>query len=186
MTKRKEKKIGFYRKTKNSNKELVVLFEEIQKIRSESNDENWENKDFVKKLVGLERTASKKILRFLKNKKLKTSDDFYRTSFIFHHRPGFRSFAMAVTLAAISNHLGEPWGKNLYAVALDRLLLSLGLPQHFGSQFIKRHGKWQLAEIDSKTTDKERQEYLIEPLLVLKKRAKEMNKVIVGESSSRG
>jgi len=186
MIKRRKQKIGFYRKTKESNCELIFIFDEIQRIRAQGTDKNWAKKSYIKKLTTLEKKAFRKILTMLKEKKLKTPDDFYRASFIFHHGPSFRYYMIAVALAAISNHLGEPRGKNIYAVAIDRLLLSLGLPQHFGSQYIKKNGKWQLDKYDPKTTDKERVEYTIEPLTTLKKHAREMYKTTVWTYSSKG
>jgi hypothetical protein len=170
------RKIGFFRKSRNSNKELIALFEKIQEIRAASTNNNWKDKDFVKKITELEKKASKRIFQLLKAKKLRTADDFYRAAFILHHGKGLKSYLAATALAAISNHLGEPWGKNLYAVALDRLLLSIGLPQQFGSQYIKRKSKYKLAPFNKSTTDKKRREYLIEPLVKLKEREKELNK----------
>lgn len=179
MIKYRKKKIGFYRKTKDSNSDLVIIFNRIQKLRIRCTEEDWNKKSYIKELSSLEKSAFKKILTMLSKKELKTSDDYYRASYIFHHGPNFRYYMMAVALASISNHLGEPWGKNFYAVAIDRLLLSLGLPQHFGSQYIKKNGKWQFDKYDLKTMDKERAEYAIEPLSILKKHAKEMNKTTV-------
>ena len=67
-------------------------------------------------------------------------------------------------MAAASYHLGEPWSKNYYAVALDRFLLSLKQPQYFGTQFEKRKGKWELFPYHKKTTDKERKQYFVDSL----------------------
>ena len=164
------RKIGYFRKNKNSNKRLIVLFEKIQRIRSDSTDDDWGNKDFIKKLINLEKIAFKEILELLKGRKIKTADDFYRAANIFHHGSNFKSYVLAVALAAVSNHLGEPSGKNLYAIALDRLMLSIGLPQQFGSQYRKKQGKYKLAPINENTTDVERKKYFIEPLEKLKAR----------------
>lgn len=177
-------KIGFFRKTKQSNEKLVVLFEKIQKIRSESTDNDWLDKKFINKLETSEKSARKKVLNMLKNKKLKTADDFLRAGDIFHHGKNFKTYMIAVALTAISSHLGEPWAKNHYAVALDRLLISLGLPQHFGSQFIMKNGKWKLDKTDLKTTDKERIEYGIEPIKILEKSARDMDKGITSWETS--
>lgn len=174
-----ERKSGFFRKTKHSNGELVVLFEEIQEMRINSTDKDWRNKKFHKKLTSLEKSARKRVLKLLKDKQLKTSDDFLRAADIFHHGSNFKSYMFAVALSAISVHLGEKWGKNHYAVAVDRLLLSLGLPQYFGSHYIMRTGTVQLEEYNPKTTDKERLEYTIEPLRLLKRRAKDMERGIM-------
>lgn len=177
------KKIGFFRKTKQSNVKLVLLFEKIQKIRFDSSDNDWQDKEFIKKLMSLEKEAKEEVVKMLSDKKLKTSDDFYRASFIFHHGSNFRDYIIAVTLASISHHLGEPWAKNFYAVALDRLLLNIGHPQHFGSQFTKKTGKWQLEKINKKTTDKERAEHGIEALSLIKKRMNNMDKITSWETS---
>ncbi|MDI6785935.1 MAG: hypothetical protein QMD92_04415 [bacterium] len=176
-------KIGFFRKSKQSNTKLVLMFEKIQKIRFESSDSDWQDKDFVKRLMSLEKQSKSEILKLLKDKKLKTSDDFYRASFIFHHGYNFEDYMVAVSLSSISHHLGEPWAKNFYAVALDRLLLNIGLPQHFGSQFSKKNGEWQLEKINDKTTDKERAEHGIEALSLIKKRMKNMDKITSWETS---
>jgi len=167
-------KVGFYRKSTRSNRELIRLFEEIQKIRYESSDKDWEDKSFVKKLKEKESRARKKVLRMLKKGEIRTSDDFYRAADFFHHGDTFRSYALAVALAAASHHLGEPWGKNFYAVALDRFLLSIGQPQYFGTQFEKKEGKWRLSPYNKKTTDRERKECLVDPLKKLLKRAKDL------------
>lgn len=168
INRQNNKRVGFFRKSKASNKELVDLFKRIQKIRYESNEDEWKDKKFITKLSSLEKKASQKILHLLKNKKLKTADDFYRAAFVFHHGENFEMYLKAVALAAISNHLGEPWGKNMYAVALDRLMVSIGLPQYFGSQYEIKKGKWQLFPVNETTTDEERRLYLIEPIAKLR------------------
>jgi len=150
------------------------LFERIQKMRAESTDEDWKDKKFIRKLTHIEKKASEEILLLLKEKNLKTADDFYRASFIFHHGTDFKSYLIATALASISDHLGEPWGKNLYAVTLDRLLLSVGLPQQFGSQYILVKGKRRLAPVNKNTTDGERKKYLVEPLRKLKLAEKDL------------
>ncbi len=172
------KRIGFFRKTKNSNKKLIVLFEDWQKIRVKASDSDWLNKNFLERLKRMEADYRKEALNLLKNKKLKTSDDFLRATGFFQHGSNYKSYMLAVALAALSNHLGEPWGKNHYATAIDRLLLSIGLPQHFGTHFIKKNGRWQLEKFDLKTTNKERAQYGVEPLSVLKKRARDMDRGI--------
>lgn len=160
----KPKKLGFYRKSEKSNKRLIDLFERNQMIRYASSNKDWEDKNFLDKLVQEEKTARAEILKMLKKGEIRTSDDFYRASWFFHHGATFHSYALAITFAAVSFHLGEPWGKNLYALALDRFLLSIGQPQYFGTQFEKRYGKWKLSPYNKKTTDKERKLYFVEPL----------------------
>lgn len=171
-----EKKIGFFRKTNKSNSGLVAVFEEIQNIRFQAKNKDWEDPKFEGYLNKLEETARKNIERMFKRGELHTSDDFYRAAFIFHHGHDFKSYALAVTLAAVSNHLGEPWGKNLYAVALDRFMLSIMQPQFFGTQFEMKNKKWRFSPLNNKITDEERKKYLVENMNLLKKRLKKLNK----------
>ncbi len=105
------RRLGFFRKHKNSNQELIKLFERIQKIRLKSSDRDCENKIFVQKLTNLEKEASRKVLELLKRKEIKTADGFYRAAFIFHHGKSYKSYLIATALAAISYHLGDPWGE---------------------------------------------------------------------------
>ena len=156
----------------------MLLFEKIQKIRLESNPEDWQNENFLKSLRQIENRAKSEVLKMIKNNNLKTSDDFLRAGDIFHHGNTSSEYMLAAALNALSMHLGEPWAKNHYAVAIDRLFLSLGLPQYFGSQYIKRNGKWVLDKYNKKTADKERLKYTIEPLRLLKKRAEDIEKGI--------
>lgn len=171
-----QKWLGFYRQTGKSNKKLIRLFEKNQKARYKSTSKNWEDKEFLRKLTGEEKEARKEILGMLGKGKIKTGDDFYRAAWFFHHGNTSRSYALAVALAAVSYHLGEPWGKNLYAVALDRFLLSIGQLQYFGTQFEKRKGKWKLSSYNKKTTDKERRKYFVEPLKEVLEGLKELEK----------
>lgn len=157
------RKIGFYRKSSKSNQRLVHFFEELQNERPQV---NWEdiNSPNLKKISLKEKKARKEVIEMLKNGQIKTSDDFYRASMLFQHGSDFKSYAMAIALAAASGHLGESWGRSLYAMALDRFLLSIGQKQYFGTNFEKVKGKWYLAPYNKRTSDFERQFYFIEPM----------------------
>jgi len=175
----KQKKIGFYREHSQSNKRLIKIFEKNQKARLEN---EWKDKNFIKNLVQSEKQARKEILKMLNKEEVRTSDDFYRAAWFFHHGNTFRSYALAVALSAASYHLGELWGKNFYAVALDRFLLSVGRPQYFGTQFEKKYGKWRLSPYNKKTTDKERKEYFVGPI---RKAIKEIEKLNLKEKTNK-
>lgn len=168
----KQKRLGFYRKTSKSNKRLIELFEKNQKARY---DGDWEDKDFVKKLTKEEKQARKEILKMLEKGQIRTPDDFYRAAWFLHHGKDSRSHGLAVALAAASGHLSESWGKNLYAVALDRFLISIGQPQHFGTQLEKRRGKWILSPYNKRTTDKERKLYFVDPIQKTIKKIEKLN-----------
>lgn len=169
------RKIGFYHKSSKSNQKLVLLFEELQKERLQA---NWEvaNSPNLKKIGLTEKQTRKEIIAMLKKGEIKTSDDFYRAAMLFQHGKDFKSYALAVTFAAISGHLGEPWGRSLYVMALDRFLLSINQKQHFGTNFEKVKGKWRLSLYNKKTSDFERQFYLIEPIKKIMQEIKKLNR----------
>lgn len=172
-----KKRFGFYRKSRESNRRLIDIFERNQEVRYAYMFKDWkskENKAVIEQLMRKEKEARKEIKKMLKKGEIKTADDFYRAAWFFHHGRSFRDYALAVALAATSHHLGEHWGKNFYAVTLDRFLLFIGQPQYFGTQFEKKYGKWRISLYNKKTTDRERKEYSVEPLKKTLERVKEL------------
>lgn len=175
-------KLGFYRKSTDSNKELIQLFEHNQKIRYESKPSDWEDKQFLKKIQLEEKHARKTILIMLKRGLIKTSDDFFRAAFFFQHSHKFQDYAIAIALYSVSSQLGEEWAKNYYAMALDRFLLSVGQDQYFGTQFEKRRGKWKISPFRENVSDEERQKYLVQSLEDLKKTVNELEQADIRDS----
>ena len=169
------RKIGFYRKSSRSNQRLVKLFNELQKDRSQT---HWEdaNSLYPQRIDWKEKQLRREVLKMLKKGEIRTSDDFYRAAMLFQHRSNFKSYALAVALAAASSHLGEAWGRSLYAMALDRFLLSIGQKQHFGTNFEKVGRNWRLASYNKKTSDYERQFYLVEPMKRILQEIKKLNR----------
>lgn len=170
------KRLGYYRKSIKSNKRLIELFENNQKQRYLSTNKDWADKKFTGCLWKEEIATRKEIFEMLKKGQIKTSDDFYRAGHFFHHGLGFRQYALGLALFAVSRHLGEIWGKNYYAVALDRFLLSVKQPQYFVTQFEKRKRKWIISRYKKGVLNKERAEYYVESFEKTKKRVMEMNK----------
>ena len=170
------RRLGYYRKSVRSNKRLVELFEDNQKQRYSSTNKDWTDKKFTRRLWKEEIQTRREILAMLRKGKIRTSDDFYRAGHFFHHGMGFRSYALGLTLFAVSHHLSELWGKNYYAVALDRFLVSIKQPQYFVTQFKKRGEKWIISPYRKSVSDKERKEYFVEPLEKMKKDVRKMNK----------
>lgn len=177
MTRKVEpNKLGFFRKSKSSNKRLINLFESNQKLRYQSQEQDWGNKIFLKRLQNQESQAKKEILQLLKKGKIKTSDDFYRAAWLFHHSSNFRHYALAVALASTSWLMGEPWGKNLFATTMDRFLLSIRQPQYFTTQYKKTRGAWLLFPYNRKVTDKTRKWFHVGTLKEAKNSLKELSK----------
>ena len=140
----------------NSNSTLKKIYSEDQEERKLI---NWNDKLAVRNLSSKHSRRIKDVKNLLRNLKLRTSEDFYWAAMIFHHGKTLENYARAVALSRISAELGSKDGKWLYARAIDRFLLKLGLNQKFGTQFSKVKGKWVLDPFDSKTKDKEREEY---------------------------
>lgn len=169
------KRLGYYRKSAKSNKLLIRLFEINQRQRFAANNEDWADKEFTCWLWKEEIQDRRKILGMLRRGEVQTADDFYRAGHFFHHGSNFRDYALGLALFAVSRHLGELWGKNSYAVALDRFLIFVKQPQYFGTQFEKHRDKWLISSYRRGVSDRERKEYFVETLAETKKRVGEMN-----------
>lgn len=172
------RKVGFYRKSSKSNQRLVGLFEELQEERLQADweDTNSFSLKSLKKIGLREKKTRKEVIEMLKKGEIKTSDDFYRAAMLFQHGGDFKSYALAIALAAVSGYLGESWGRGLYAMAIDRFLLSIGQKQYFGTNLEKVRGKWHLAPYNRKTSDYERQSYLIGSMKDILKEIKKLNR----------
>jgi hypothetical protein len=155
----KKRKLGYYHYSPTSNRRLIELFEKNQKQRYSASNKDWENKEFTQRLWKEEIAARKEVAGMLKRGEIRTADDFYRAGHFFHHSLMFRDYALGLACFSASWHLGDLWGKNYYAVALDRFLVSIKQPQYFTTQFEKRKGKWILSPYRKGVSDKERKEY---------------------------
>ncbi len=169
------RRLGYYRKSAKSNKRLIKLFEINQRQRFVASNKDWADKEFTRRLWKEEIQDRREILGMLRRGEIRTADDFYRAGHFFHHGSNFRDYALGLALFAASRHLGELWGKNTYAVAVDRFLTSIKQPQYFVTQFEKRRGKWLISSYRRGVSDQERKEYFVETLAKTKKRVGEMN-----------
>lgn len=172
MTK-KSQKVGFYRKTQESNKRLIKIFEELQRERLKA---DFDNLELGKKINYLDKKAIKEVLKMLEKGQIQTADDFYRAAMIFQHGESYKSYALAVTLALVSDLLGEVWGKTLTAAAMDRFLLSINQSQYFGTSFEKREGVWELSTYRKEISDKARKIYDIPSHHKLLEEVKRLNR----------
>lgn len=174
-----KRKLGYYHYSPRSNRRLIEMFEKNQKVLYSKTIKEWNKKEAGPERIQLiieERRTRKEILKMLKRGEIQTPDDFYRAGHFFHHGSNFRDYALGLALFAASRHLGELWGKNAYAVALDRFLISIKQPQYFVTQFEKRRRKWIISPYRKNVSDKERKEYFVEPLKKTKKTVGKMNK----------
>lgn len=113
----------------------------------------------------------REVRRIISGKKSLTPDDFYHVAFVFHHGPSKADSQHAVRLAQESVKRGSKKAKWLYAATVDRLLIKNGKRQKFGTQFRKKkNGEWILFPVDTKTTDAQRANLNVPPLIQLKRR----------------
>jgi hypothetical protein len=85
-------------------------------------------------------------------------------------------FELAHHLARRATELGEAQAWTLRAMSWDRLLIERGLPQHFGTQIVRRGGRWTLGEIDGRTSDNERALFGVPPRYVLEQRIADLQR----------
>ena len=109
---------------------------------------------------------------------LETSDDLVWTAALLvtsDHQPDLE---LAHELAWAAAEQGDARGRQLAAEAIDKLHLSVGLPQVYGTQYVLEpaSGRWRLYAVDPGTTDEQRELMGIAPLAALQARADELNR----------
>lgn len=149
-------------------KEFERLYREDQK-----HIKKWAGHYTDKEFYRINQELQKKVQDLLDNNKAKKGRDFFISSMIFHHGFTLTSSKKAISYAEKSVEMGYKKGKWLIASATDRLLQLQGKQQKFGTQIIEtKSGKIRMYKVDSKTTDKEREEYGLPTLKELKERLK--------------
>lgn len=150
--------------SRKTNRELLALFRESVRLRYECMDTGWQDKQMIAKIVRFEKGAMKKVKKMLINGQIVTHDDFFRGAHFFQHSLKIADYAMAATLYAISGFLGDDWGKNHHALAIDRFLLSIKQPQIFGTQYERQNNRWTISHYREDVSDSLRKEYEVPPL----------------------
>ncbi len=84
---------------------------------------------------------------------------------------------LAGELALLAAELGDARGFTVQAESTDKLLLSAGKPQRYGTQFIYEPvlERWKLYPMDATTSDAERRAMGVPPLAELMQRVNELN-----------
>jgi hypothetical protein len=93
-----------------------------------------------------------------------TAEDFYMIAMLYQHGSNISDYKKAVSFARRSMKIGFEKAKWLFAAATDRLLMNQGKKQRFGTQYLKKDGKWTFHPVNPKTTDKERAKYNVPAL----------------------
>lgn len=97
---------------------------------------------------------------------IRAPEDHYHAALIMLYGEDVAHFELAKTFARRATELGEQRSWSIIAAAWDRALLARGLPQRFGTQFVREEGVWTLGKVDPNVTDSQRALYGVPPLWV--------------------
>lgn len=96
---------------------------------------------------------------------LHVARDFYHAAMIFQHGADSSDHALACVLADTAADLGDRRAGWLAAAARDRCLMSLGLPQLYGTQFVMPvDQEYCLYEVHPGIRDEQRIDHQVPPL----------------------
>lgn len=110
-------------------------------------------------------------MKYLKVSQISMPDSLYYAAFIFQHGNCAEHYDLAHQLAEEALRRGYTRARWISAASLDRALMSRGLPQKYGTQYISSgEGRLELYQYDPRTTDEERQQYDVPPLHELLRR----------------
>lgn len=157
-------------------RELQLLFEQDQadrevSVQVDSMRQQW--------MLQRARERRQRVEELLASRPLLDAQDYFHAAMIFQHGETPEHFLLAHTLAYQGAKRGYAACFCLMAAAYDRVLMSAGLPQKYGTQYITRDGRRVLYDFDPATTDAERAEWHVPPLAHCLQKAAEMNQTIV-------
>ena len=113
------------------------------------------------------------VLNYLIAGQVSAAESLYYAAFIFQHGNCPEHYDLAHQLAEQAIQRGFRQARWIYAASLDRSLMSRGLPQKYGTQYMSYDdGPLELYQYDHTTTDQEREQYDVPPLAELQHRTK--------------
>ena len=135
------------------------IFQEDQADRN--NQDFWDRLEYY---ANRDKDRQKQVNQLLAEDKIVDGEDCYYSAMIFHHSPHISDLEKAKTLAQKSIDKNFKPVKWLYAAITDRILVSEGKPQKFGTQYYLEANRKILFDYDVTTTDEDRAEYNVPPL----------------------
>lgn len=130
------------------------------------------------------------VLRLLKERKVKTSEDYFNAALIFQHGDSLGDYKKAEKYAHQSLKMGYEHARWLYAAATDRSLVHQGKKQKYGTQYetvvlnqnspTRAKKVIRLSPYDRRTSDETRRRFDVPPLKDLIKRQKELTETFYG------
>jgi hypothetical protein len=122
------------------------------------------------------RRRCERVLTLYEQGAIEDSRDHFHAALVLLYGERSRHYELSRLLSFRSARMGEMRAWTLEAMARDRWLLSVGRPQHFGTQIIREGGRWSLGNIEERTTDTERAMYGVPPLYVQQQRAQQLQR----------
>jgi hypothetical protein len=145
-------------------KRLAALFEADQAARKTATID-------MESLKVEDATRRAEVMQLLADGKAVSGSSQYNAAMILQHGTCADHFRLANQLAELAMNQGVTPARWLYAASMDRLLVSQGEPQKYGTQYRLMDGRWELNPVDPATSDDERAKYNVPPL----SQAKSMN-----------
>lgn len=143
------------------NTELENLYFADKKEREELNDND---KKTLKALVEHDKQRLTRLIEILPQIDTNEIWNCHYIAHLFQHGVKTEDYENAHKYAKKAVEMGSSVTKWLYAATNDRLLVSQGKLQKFGTQFKKINGEWSLLPVDDSVSDKERAKYGVPPL----------------------
>lgn len=129
------------------NQELADLFDQDQADRSRGNEIDWAV------VTGRDSLRRERVSALIEAGMVVTSEDYRHAAMVFQHGSDTTAARLAHSLASTAAELDSTntAAKWLTAAAWDRYRMRLGLPQWYGTQFVKDQPEdpWRLYDIDT-------------------------------------
>lgn len=110
---------------------------------------------------------------------LRSATDYLRAAYIFQHGEAIDSIRVALAMSSMASYMDSSLkeARWLMAASWDRLMIRMGRPQWYGTQFnrIGEHGAYSIEPIDQIITDSDRAAFFVPPLAEMRKHLEEFN-----------
>jgi TonB family protein len=126
-----------------SNGRLTELYEQDQADRRLGDDADWTA------ITRRDAERRAEVQRLLDTGAVRSAADHYHAAMVFQHGSDSTAYRMARDLAREAEQLGSEPARWLAAAAHDRYLISIGEPQHYGTQFRVQDGTRYVLPLDS-------------------------------------
>lgn len=117
-----------------------------------------------------------RVMELVTANELNTAEDYYHAACIMNHGDTPDDAKQAHLLALRSSEMGYRPARWLAAASYDRWQMYQGKPQKYGTNYVYDGYKDRLWDVDPNTTDEERAEWDVPPLVEQLRKAEEANR----------